>query len=38
MPHKDKQKQNKIAIDIWSTKEIAATAKSSKIKLQTGQE
>lgn len=38
IPHKDEQKQTKLAIDTWSTREIAVTAKASKIKLQAGHE
>lgn len=37
VPHKDKQKKNKLAIDTWSIGGTAVTAKLSKTKLKSGQ-
>ena len=38
VPHKDKQKQNKLTADTWSIRKTAVTARPSKMKLQACQE
>ena len=38
IPHKDKPRENKLAFDIWSIREIAVTVKPRKTKLEAGQE
>lgn len=37
LSYKDKQKQNKLPLDIWWTRKITATTKPSKTKLQEGE-
>lgn len=37
LSYKDKQKQNKLPLDIWWIRKITATTKPSKTKLQEGE-